>query len=61
MGPARRLWPQQLWLPKNAVIVNKAAFDALDAPTKAALQKAGAEAKARGLAVGVQGQEHRVS
>ena len=43
------------------MIVNKAAFDALDAPTKAALQKAGAEAKARGLAVGVQGQEHRVS
>ena len=25
----------QAWLPKNAVIVNKAAFDALDAPTKA--------------------------
>ena len=41
----------QAWLPKNAVIVNKAAFDALDAPTKAALQKAGAEAEARGLAV----------
>ena len=30
----------QAWLPKNAVIVNKAAFDALDAPTKAALMKA---------------------
>ena len=41
----------QAWLPKNAVIVNKAAFDALDAPTKAGLQKAGAEAEARGLAV----------
>ena len=38
----------QAWLPKNAVIVNKAAFDALDAPTKAALQKAAAEAEARG-------------
>ena len=41
----------QAWLPKNAVIVNKAAFDALDAPAKAALQKAGADAEARGLAV----------
>ena len=41
----------QAWLPKNAVIVNKVAFDALDAPTKAALLKAGAEAEARGLAV----------
>jgi TRAP-type transport system periplasmic protein len=41
----------QAWLPKNAVIVNKAAFDALDATSKAALLKAGAEAEARGLAV----------
>ena len=40
----------QAWLPKNAVIVNKAAFDALDAPTKAALLKAGAEAETRGWA-----------
>jgi TRAP-type C4-dicarboxylate transport system substrate-binding protein len=40
----------QAWLPKNAVIVNKAAFDALDAPTKQAVLKAGAEAEVRGLA-----------
>jgi len=40
----------QAWLPKNAVIVNKAAFDALDAPSKAALQKAGADAETRGWA-----------
>ena len=40
----------QAWLPKNAVIVNKAAFDALDAPTKAALLKAGADAETRGWA-----------
>ena len=39
----------QAWLPKNAVFVNKAAFDALDAPSKAALLKAGADAEARGL------------
>jgi TRAP-type C4-dicarboxylate transport system substrate-binding protein len=38
----------QAWLPKNAVLVNKAAFDALDAPTKQALQKAGADAESRG-------------
>jgi TRAP-type C4-dicarboxylate transport system substrate-binding protein len=40
----------QAWLPKNAVIVNKAAFDALDAPTKQALLKAATDAEARGLA-----------
>jgi TRAP-type C4-dicarboxylate transport system substrate-binding protein len=40
----------QAWLPKNAVIVNKAAFDALDAPTRQALLKAAADAEARGLA-----------
>jgi TRAP-type transport system periplasmic protein len=40
----------QAWLPKNAVIVNKAAFDALDAPTKAAVMKAAADAEVRGLA-----------
>ena len=38
------------WLPKNAVIVNKAAFDALDAPTRAAVTKAAADAEARGWA-----------
>jgi TRAP-type C4-dicarboxylate transport system substrate-binding protein len=40
----------QAWLPKNAVIVNKAAYDALDAPTKQALMKAAADAETRGLA-----------
>ena len=40
----------QAWLPKNAVLVNKAAFDALDAPSKAALLKAGADAEVRGVA-----------
>jgi TRAP-type C4-dicarboxylate transport system substrate-binding protein len=38
----------QAWLPKNAVIVNKAAFDALDKPAQQALLKAGADAQARG-------------
>jgi TRAP-type C4-dicarboxylate transport system substrate-binding protein len=40
----------QAWLPKNAVIVNKAAFDALDASTKSAVLKAAAEAEVRGWA-----------
>ena len=40
----------QAWLPKNVVLVNKAAFDALDATTKAALLKAAADAESRGLA-----------
>ena len=38
----------QAWLPKNAVIVNKAAFNALDKPTQDALLKAAAEAETRG-------------
>ena len=41
----------QAWLPKNAVIVNKKAFDALDAPTQAAVLKAAADAEARGWKV----------
>ena len=40
----------QAWLPKNVVLVNKAAFAALDKPTQDAVLKAGAEAEARGLA-----------
>jgi len=38
----------QAWLPKNAVIVNKKAFDALDKPTQDAVLKAAADAEARG-------------
>jgi TRAP-type C4-dicarboxylate transport system substrate-binding protein len=41
----------QAWLPKNAVILNNAAFDALDKPTQAAVLKAGADAEARGWAL----------
>jgi TRAP-type C4-dicarboxylate transport system substrate-binding protein len=39
----------QAWLPKNAVIVNKGAFDALDAPTQAAVKKAAEDAEKRGI------------
>ena len=38
----------QAWLPKNAIIVNKKAFDALDPATQAALTKAAADAETRG-------------
>jgi len=38
----------QAWLPKNAVLVNKAAFDALDKALQDALRKAGADAEERG-------------
>ena len=38
----------QAWLPKNAVIANKKAFDALDKPTQDAVMKAAADAEARG-------------
>ena len=38
----------QAWLPKNAIIVNRKAFDALDAATQAALTKAAADAEVRG-------------
>lgn len=41
----------QAWLPKNAVIVNQKAFDALDKPTQDAVLKAAADAEKRGWAV----------
>jgi TRAP-type transport system periplasmic protein len=41
----------QAWLPKNAVIVNQKAFDALDKPTQEAVLKAAAEAERRGWAL----------
>jgi TRAP-type C4-dicarboxylate transport system substrate-binding protein len=40
----------QAWLPKNAIIVNKRAFDALDKATQDAVMQAAATAEARGLA-----------
>jgi len=40
----------QAWLPKNAVIVNRAAFNALDKPTQDALLKAAADSETRGWA-----------
>jgi TRAP-type C4-dicarboxylate transport system substrate-binding protein len=44
----KNFYDTQAWLPKNAVIVNKKAFDALDKATQDAILKAAAEAEARG-------------
>ncbi|MEF7614056.1 TRAP transporter substrate-binding protein [Aquincola sp. MAHUQ-54] len=38
----------QAWLPKNGILVNKKAFDALDKPTQDAVLKAAADAEERG-------------
>jgi TRAP-type C4-dicarboxylate transport system substrate-binding protein len=56
-GADSKLWEHvkywydtQAWLPKNVVVVNKAAFDGLDAATKQAVLKAAADAETRGIA-----------
>ena len=43
-------YDMQAWLPKNAVVANKKALEALDKPTQDALRKAAAEAETRGWA-----------
>jgi TRAP-type C4-dicarboxylate transport system substrate-binding protein len=45
----KNFYDTQAWLPKNAVIVNLKAFEALDKPAQAAVLKAAADAEARGL------------
>ncbi|MCU0803999.1 MAG: TRAP transporter substrate-binding protein [Burkholderiales bacterium] len=47
----KNYYDTQAWLPKNAVIVNRKAFEALDKPTQDALLKAAADAEARGWKV----------
>src|SRR5215216_240735 len=44
----KNFYDTQAWLPKNAVIVNQKAFDALDKPMQQALLKAAADAESRG-------------
>ena len=44
----KNFYATQAWLPKNAVIVNNAAFNALDKATQDGLLKAAAEAESRG-------------
>jgi TRAP-type C4-dicarboxylate transport system substrate-binding protein len=44
----KNFYDTQAWLPKNAVIVNQQAFDALDKATQDAVMKAAADAEVRG-------------
>jgi len=54
-GGDTKMWEQmkfyfdvQAWLPKNAVLINKKAFDALDADSKRAVLKVASDVEARG-------------
>ncbi len=47
----KNFYDTQAWLPKNAVIVNQKAFDALEKPVQDALLRAAGEAEARGWKV----------
>ncbi|WP_194714681.1 TRAP transporter substrate-binding protein [Noviherbaspirillum soli] len=53
----KNFYDTQAWLPKNAVVVNKKAFDALDQPTRDALLKAAETAEARGWKVSAEKNE----
>jgi TRAP-type transport system periplasmic protein len=44
----KNFYDTQAWLPKNALLMNKKAFDALDKPTQDAVLKAAADAEKRG-------------
>jgi TRAP-type transport system periplasmic protein len=44
----KNFYDTQAWLPKNAVIVSKKSWDALDKPTQDAVAKAASEAETRG-------------
>ena len=47
----KNFYDTQALIPKNAILVNAKSFDALDAPTKAAVLKAAADAETRGWKV----------
>ncbi len=47
----KNFYDTQAWIPKNAILVNAKAFDALDAATKDAVLKSAAAAEARGWKV----------
>jgi len=51
MGKGTYYYDAQAWLPKNLVVVNQKAFDALDKPSQAAVLKAAVEAETRGWKV----------
>lgn len=47
----KKFYDTQAWLPKNAVIMNKKAFDSLDEKSQKAVLQAGADAEKRGWAL----------
>ncbi|MEY4644518.1 MAG: putative periplasmic component [Pseudomonadota bacterium] len=47
----KNYYDTQAWLPKNAVIIHKRSFDALDKASQEAVLKAGSEAETRGWAM----------
>ena len=47
----KNFYDTRAWIPKNAILVNAKAFDALDPAAKAAVTKAAADAEARGWKV----------
>ena len=47
----KNFYDTQAWLPKNAIIVNKKAFDALDQPSQAAPAEGGRSSRNRGWKV----------
>ena len=51
MGKGAYYYDAQAWLPKNLVVVNQKAFDALDKATQDAVLKAAGEAETRGWKV----------
>lgn len=53
----KHLYTVNAWLPKNLIVVNQKAFDALDKTTQEVIVKAGAEAEARGWATSQQKDE----
>ncbi len=50
----KNLYTVNAWLPKNLIVVNQKAFDALDKPTQDAVMKAAVEAETRGWATSQQ-------
>jgi TRAP-type transport system periplasmic protein len=53
----KHLYTVNAWLPKNVIVVNQKAFDALDKATQDAVLKSGADAEARGWATSQQKDE----
>src|SRR3546814_12336765 len=47
----KKFYDTQAWVPKNAVIINKKAFDALNEKSKKAVLQAGADAEKSGWAL----------